>query len=224
MFRIKLCGLTRLEDVPGVVAAGADAVGLNFYPPSKRYVDLDRAAELTAALPNEITRVGVFVNAEINAILAACAACRLNYVQLHGDESPETARKLQDALSGSARLIRALRLRDNPQVELEPYFAACQAVGVEFTALLIDAYQTGQYGGTGATADWSAVGRWTTRPAIPLILAGGLTPGNVAEAIANSRADGVDTAGGVESTPGRKDPALSREFVQAARNALDVMA
>jgi len=222
MFQLKICGLTDPADVPHVAASGADALGLNFAPQSKRFLTADRAAAIAAVIPLGIARVGVFVNATDAELLAAITSGKLDYLQLHGDETPsrvaEIAR-LAQANRLPLQLIKAFRLQSDPAAEIDPYLAQCVELGIKIAAILVDAFQPGEYGGTGQTVDWRTVAAWTTRPPIPLILAGGLTPANVAAAISITKSDGVDTAGGVELEPGRKAASLCHEFIQQARIA-----
>lgn len=216
MFRIKVCGVTVVEDVRMLAAAGVDAVGFNFYPRSVRAIDERRAAELAAVLPPGVARVGVFVNATADQIERIARLTPLDYVQLHGDESPEFAAEL----AGTFPVIRAIRCRFDEVARPLQWLDEFQRLGGRLAALLVDAAHDGQYGGTGAKADWRVIEPFRQAAAgTPLILAGGLRPENVAEAIAAVRPDGVDTASGVESQPGRKDPDLTARFVENARRA-----
>lgn len=221
-FRIKICGLTDPANVRPTVEAGAQALGLNFYPQSKRFIDDERAAEVSAEILPGGIRVGVFVNATAQVVLARAEACRLHYVQLHGDETMEDLKATKANLSSMAkmpRLIKAFRLHSDPESEIGRYLDQCRKWKIELAAILVDAYSTAGHGGTGERADWAALGRWTDRRGVPLILAGGITPENVAEAIAMVRPDAIDTASGVESSPGIKDPARVQALVQAAESA-----
>jgi phosphoribosylanthranilate isomerase len=210
LFRIKICGVTRPADAASIADAGADAIGLNFYSASPRFVDDDRAAEIIAALPAHVAKVGVFVNADAATIRKKVERLGLDWVQLHGDEPPEFVAELP-----GLAVIRAVRLQDWASVLLP----ASKGKLIRLPkAVLIDAYSASAYGGTGTTVAWEAVPGAKNRLAgLPVILAGGLTPENVAEAIQMARPDAVDTASGVESSPGIKDLAKVREFVAAAR-------
>jgi phosphoribosylanthranilate isomerase len=211
VFKIKICGVRRPEDLPHIAAAGADAVGLNFYPQSKRYLTADEAARVTAAVPAGIARVGVFVNAPVDLILTAAENFQLDYIQLHGDEPPETIAALEWPV------IRAFQLGRDGWPPIEQYLAECKQRGVLPAAVMIDAAgPAGQYGGTGKTADWQAIADWRSHIDLPLVLAGGLTPDNVAQAIKTVRPSAIDTASGVESKDGFKDAAATRSFVVAA--------
>jgi phosphoribosylanthranilate isomerase len=220
MFRIKICGITGADDAHAAAAAGADAIGLNFYERSPRYLPLEAADRVVAAVPDSIIRVGVFVNAPLAALLAARLRFRLDYLQLHGDESPQMVADLPAGV-----VIRGLRVpADDPYTSLEAYVAECSRCGGDVAGLLLDARQSGQYGGTGQSLNWPLL---RERPAslgtTPLILAGGLRPENVASAIDQARPDAVDAASGVETAPGVKDPRRMQQFIALARAAFDAM-
>ena len=199
---VKICGLTTPEDAAVAVAAGADAVGVNLWLQSKRYVDDAAARAVLAVVPKGVLKVGVFVNTPAAEVAARLASLGLDRAQLHGDETPATFASLD-----AARLIRVVRVRD------EASFAAAEGWNVPL--FMYDALVAG-YGGAGVTAPWALVERLGRRPPW---LAGGLTPENVGAAIAAVRPDGVDVASGVESAPGKKDPSRVRAFIQAARDA-----
>jgi len=214
MFQVKICGITSLNDAQAAADAGADAIGLNFYPGSRRYVEPGTAFEICQQLP-QLLKVGVFVNEPSATIRQQAQQIGFDAVQLHGDETPGQVADLADL-----RLIRAFRCRDSSLETVEDYWHVCQQQESLPQALLLDAYHPEQYGGTGQCLAWNQL-----HPLPPLmrgspwILAGGLTPTNVAEAIHSARPGGVDTAGGVESEPGQKDHALIQQFVTAARTA-----
>lgn len=220
MFRIKICGLTRPEDAAAAAQAGADAIGLNFAPPSPRAIEVERAQEIAAAVGPGVLKVGVFVNASAEAILACAAAVPLDAVQLHGDEPPEMLLEL-----GDLPVIKAFRLRDGDLNPITSYIGGCRKLRRMPSAVLIDAYSPDARGGTGQIADWSSAEHYgvLAAPSLPgLILAGGLTADNVALAIAQVRPFGVDTASGVESSPGVKDLRRMAAFIAAARQALNL--
>jgi len=219
MFRVKICGITRVEDALAAAESGADAVGLNFYPKSRRAIDLARAAEIVAALPEGITKVGLFVNAEPKTICGTFDRLGLDLVQLHGDEPPEFIADL-----GGRPVLRAFRLGPEGLKPVADYLTACRQQGTPLAGVLFDALVEGSYGGTGKVADWSVVATYQRQigSAPPCVLAGGLTPTNVADAIRTAHPCGVDTSSGVEVSPGLKDPALVAAFVQAARSAFAV--
>ena len=215
MFRIKICGITSSIDADQAITIGADAIGLNFFPESPRYIaeSLDRVR--VAWTGPKAQRVGVFVNAGLDVIEKTIAQFRLTAIQLHGDESAEFLAKLPDL-----PVVRAQRMDDRGVVAIANDVAACKAAGRLPDAVLVDANTPGRYGGTGETVSWAALADHRKRLGdIPLILAGGLTPDNVAEAIRTVRPHGVDVASGVESSPGVKDVAKMRSFVKAARTA-----
>jgi phosphoribosylanthranilate isomerase len=216
MFRIKICGITRVEDALAAAAAGADAIGLNFYPQSARCVGDEQARRIAAAVPAGVARVGVFVNAAAEEIQRTFDRTPLDFVQLHGDEPPELLCQL-----GDRPIIRVFRMGSGGLAAALAYLDRCRQLGVVPRMVLADAAAGRAYGGTGELADWSALSAYPSaawHP--PLILAGGLTPENVAAAIRAVRPAGVDTASGVEITPGVKDTELMKRFVETARSAL----
>ena len=217
MFRIKICGITTTEDALLVAGAGADAVGLNFYPKSPRYLQTREARQIVDVLPAAIVKVGLFVNAPLAEICRTFDEAGLDLVQLHGDEPPDLVAQL-----GGNRVARAFRLGPSGWKPVADYLQECRRLGGLPRLTLIDSYSRGIYGGTGEVADWSAVAEYPLHDWYPpLVLAGGLTPDNVAAAIRTVRPSAVDTASGVESSPGRKSEALVRQFVEAARAAFD---
>ncbi len=202
--RIKICGLTREQDVKAAVEAGADAIGFVFYPPSPRYVDFDRAAELMRLLPPFVTAVGLFVNPERTFVEEALARLPLQVLQFHGDED-------ETACSGyGLPYIKAARMR--PGLDLVEY--ATRFPGAQ--GLLLDAFVEG-YGGGGVTFDWSLI---PSGLPMPLILSGGLHPDNVAEAVQRVKPWAVDVSSGVEAAKGIKDAARITEFVAGVQYAL----
>jgi phosphoribosylanthranilate isomerase len=211
MFHVKICGITTAADAAMVVQERADAVGLNFYPLGPRCVTLGQAEDIVGVLPSEVARVGVFVNSPSAEIRTMAGRLRLDYVQIHGDEPPEFLAEL----AGYAT-IRALRCGSDFAAASD-YLDRCRALGCPPAALLIDAHHPHQYGGTGDVADWQALAAARASFAdVPLILAGGLNPGNVAQAIAIVRPSAVDAASGVELAPGKKSQHLVHSFVEAA--------
>ncbi len=200
--RIKVCGLTRIDDVKGVVAAGTDAIGLVFYSPSPRAVTPANARELAMAAGPLVTIVGLFVDlpaAEVEDILAQVP---IHLLQFHGDESPEYCQQF------NRPYIKAIRMREGLDIEQEiSRFGSAQGI-------LLDAYRKGIPGGTGKTFDW---GRVPQQGEKPIILAGGLSPDNVREAIACTQPYGLDVSGGVESAGGIKDLAKVVAFIANAK-------
>lgn len=204
--RVKVCGVTRLEDARGAWEAGADALGLNFYARSPRCVDVATAAALARTRPPLGAVVGVFVNASPDDIRAKVRECGLTAVQLHGDESPE-------ACSGyGVPVIKALRVQGPDDVaRARTYLGVGDVAG-----LLLDGAAPG-YGGGGVGFDWSLVAGLSGH-GVPVLVAGGLKPSNVAEAVRATRPYGVDVASGVELAPGIKDMDAVRAFVRAAKS------
>lgn len=215
MFRIKICGLTNTDDARLATEAGADAIGLNFYALSKRAVTPELAAEIADSMPEGVVRVGVFVNATHDEIDSICDRVQLDAIQLHGDERPEF-------LAAITRLpvVRAFRLGEDGPEHIHTYLSECEELECSPRLVLIDSHLAGQYGGTGATGDWNVVADLAaTLAERAIVLAGGLTPENVAEAIDTVLPAAVDTASGVEREPGRKDPLRVRAFVEQAKHA-----
>jgi phosphoribosylanthranilate isomerase len=214
--RIKICGLTREQDVDAAVASGADAIGLVLYPKSPRYITAQRAAELARRLPPFVTPVLLFVNEPVESVRAACEAVPNALLQFHGDETPEYCVKT----AAGRPWMRAARI---PADEAKPFdlleFAAKYS---QANALLLDAHVEG-YGGAGRTFPWS---RLPPNVSCHAVLSGGLTPANVADGIAQVRPRfttlAVDVSSGVESAKGIKDAGLISQFVAAVR-AADVL-
>jgi phosphoribosylanthranilate isomerase len=216
VFQIKICGVKSATDATAIGSCGIDAIGLNFYAESPRFVadaDLDAVA---AAVPEDVARVGVFVNSSRSKIESTIARARLDFTQLHGDEPPDLIADLPPR-----SVIRALRIRDGSLEPVVRYLADCERIGAEPCAVLLDAYREGSYGGTGQPLRWEQLRDWRRQIRCPLVLAGGLTPANVAEAIGIVKPSAVDTASGVECDPGVKDVEASRDFATFARQALD---
>jgi phosphoribosylanthranilate isomerase len=214
VFRIKICGITTVEDALLAAEAGADAIGLNFYERSPRYVTAERAKEICAALPRGVAKVGVFVNSLPKGVVATAERLGLDAVQLHGDEGPDFLAAL-----GQLPVIRAFRCKEATLDGVRAFLNLCEPAAHP-VAILLDAHAPGGYGGTGQVLDWAAIRREQHKlGGLPLILAGGLTPENIAEAIRIARPAAVDTASGVESAPGKKDSAKVRAFITAAKAA-----
>ncbi|MEO8493595.1 MAG: phosphoribosylanthranilate isomerase [Planctomycetota bacterium] len=214
MFKIKICGINSVKDAQLVGLAGADAVGLNFYDQSPRYVNLDTAQKVIGVLRPNVKRVGLFVNSAADDINRIAEQLQLDYIQLHGDEPPELLAELSER-----PIIRAFRFGEAGADEIARFLEACGS-GRRPDAILVDALKPGEYGGTGEVVDWDAVSNARgVLGGLPLVLAGGLTPFNVANAVAKVRPDAVDTASGVETRPANKDPMLVRAFVNAAKKA-----
>ena len=221
MFQVKICGITNAEDARLASAAGADAIGLNFYAKSRRYVDPRSAQQIAAAAGDAVKIVGLFVNSSADEIKAIRDVVPLDIIQLHGDETPELLAEIEEAA-----VLRAFRYGDNGVKPIAEYLDRCGELDCVPDAVLIDAHVAGQFGGTGQRVDWQRLaeqrGEIIDRP---WILAGGLTPDNVAEAIQLLQPHGVDVSSGVElaslpDSPPRKDATRVRAFVATATEAL----
>jgi phosphoribosylanthranilate isomerase len=244
MYRIKICGITSADDALLAAEAGADAIGVNFYEKSPRFVRPDEAAEIVDRLREEysaeqIQVFGVFVNSTLDDILWTIREANLYGpdrgfgIQLHGDEPPELIRDLHEQGLGltdqllqvtghapTVPIVRAFRCRGADLATEEQYLQQCSRLGAIPQAALLDAFAPGSYGGTGECVDWTKVARERQRlSGLPLVLAGGLNPKNVGAAIAAAKPDAVDVASGVESTPRKKDAAKVYAFIAAARAA-----
>lgn len=202
--RVKICGITNLEDARHAATCGADALGFVFYPASPRFVNPDLARRIIADLPPLVTSVGLFVNETPARIREMVEFCGLNTVQLHGDEEPDQCNY------PPCRVIKALRLKQPMDNGL---FAAYQV-----SALLLDAYIPDQFGGTGQRCDWQQAAVIAAQQRV--ILAGGLNPENVADAVRQVHPYGVDVSSGVEKKPGQKDPEKVARFIRMAKEAL----
>ena len=202
--RVKICGITRIEDARAAIAAGADAIGLVFYAQSPRCIAADRARAIVAALPPFVTIAGLFVDAEPEAVRGIVSVVPLSLLQFHGSETPEQCR------SYGRPYVKAVTMRDGVDLSAdEKRFA-------DAAALLLDTFTPGVPGGSGRAFDWSRVPLKRTKP---LILAGGLTPENVADAVRRVRPDAVDVTSGVEASKGVKDPTKIVAFINAVRDA-----
>jgi len=207
---VKICGITNIADAQASIEAGADLLGFNFYPKSPRYITPERACEIAVQIRSSGQRpllVGVFVNSSQEDIRSILEIAQIDLAQLHGDEPVQVVEQL------SGRGFKALRPTSETEAELDAEWFA--PYGPNAPVLLIDAYRKDQYGGTGQVADWSIATKLAQQ--YPILLAGGLTPDNVVEAIRQVRPWGVDVASGVECAPGKKDVAMMRLFVERAR-------
>jgi phosphoribosylanthranilate isomerase len=198
--KIKICGITRPEDALAAAQLGADALGFNFWPRSKRYLAPEDARAIVRRLPPFVTAIGVFVDASREEILRAADTSGIQVAQLHGDEPPELCASLP------LPVVKALRMTNA--------HALAALAAYEVSGFLLDAPSAG-YGGSGTTFDWSLAAE--AAQVVPVVLAGGLTPENVAEAIRVVRPWGVDVASGVETSPGVKDADRMRRFIEAAK-------
>lgn len=203
MTRIKICGLTRVEDIQAAAASGADALGLVFYPKSPRHVSVQQAAELAAAVPPFVTLVGLFVNPTIGEICDVLSNVPLDVLQFHGDEPPLFCTQF------GRPWLKAIRVKEGVDlVECAARYAGAQG-------LLLDAFVEGVPGGTGASFDWGLIPRDLP---LPVILSGGLHAGNVAEAIRQVRPYAVDVSSGVEAAKGIKDAAKVAAFIKEVKD------
>ncbi len=216
--KIKFCGLTRTEDVLAAIECGADAIGLNFYKPSPRYVSPETARGLSHAAENLVLRVGVFVNASPTEVDAVLAVCQLDCIQLHGDETPEWIDSAEVFPSLKSLLfIKAVCWRDIEE-DRQKVLAWTRRNHPRLLGFLVDAYDPVQRGGTGKIARWDLL---FPRPEkflnTSILLAGGLTPENISKAIEIAKPDGVDLASGIESAPGIKDHSKMQVIAAVAR-------
>lgn len=201
MVKVKICGITNLDDALVAVAAGADALGFVFYDKSPRFINPVKAAEIILRLPPFVQTVGLFVNEETEQINWTVDYCGIDVVQLHGNETPD------DCLEIKRRVIKAFRIQNNISIDpLNKY---------QVSGYLLDAWSPDAYGGTGRTFNWELAE--AAKQYGPVILAGGLIPENVAEAIKVVNPYAVDVSSGVESSLGKKDPQKVRAFIRVAK-------
>ncbi|MFQ5592560.1 MAG: phosphoribosylanthranilate isomerase [Anaerolineae bacterium] len=223
MMKVKICGITNLEDAQAAIEAGADLLGFIFYPKSPRYVEPETAAAIIEALARQhavpstqypisnTQYAGVFVDEPVHRVRDILDQCHLDLAQLHGSEPPVEVRLLQP------RAYKALRPRQRGDAEAAAAtYAPVMDISPDRPAFLIDAYHPWQFGGTGETTDWSAAKVLAWR--FPVLLAGGLTPDTVADAIRVVEPWGVDVSSGVEAEPGKKDHRKVRAFIKAVRS------
>ena len=202
--RVKICGITSVADGQMAAEAGADMIGLMFYEQSPRYITLPQAVEISRALSPFVLRVGVFVNPEEALVTRAISECGLSLLQFHGDEPSDFCTQF------GVMSMKALRVKDEDSIKtLENYHTE---------SFLLDAYSKSGLGGTGEKFNWTLAIE-AQKYGKPIFLAGGLTPENVAEAVRQVRPFAVDVSSGVESAPGKKDPAKVKAFIQAAKAA-----
>jgi phosphoribosylanthranilate isomerase len=199
---VKICGITRLEDALAAAGLGADRLGFNFWPRSRRYLAPEAAAPMVAALPAGVLPVGVFVNPTLEELQRAVRLSGIRAVQLHGDEPPEFCAAV------GLPVVKGIRVRDAHSL--------AALVAYEVSAFLLDSATPG-YGGSGTGFDWALAAE--AAASVPVWLAGGLTPENVAAAVSKVHPLGVDVASGVESAPGVKDPQLVEAFIRNAKGA-----
>jgi len=203
--KVKICGITSVADGVAAAEAGADMIGLMFYERSPRHISLATAAEISRAVSPFIVKVGVFVNPTEEAVFRAIGECGVTLLQFHGEEAPEFCTQF------GVMSMKAFRVRDAASLAALPNY--------QTDAYLLDAYSPDAHGGTGAKFNWD-LAIDAKQLGKPVFLAGGLTPENVGEAVRRVQPFGVDVSSGVESAPGKKDPAKVRGFVAAAKNCL----
>lgn len=205
--RVKICGITNLEDALAAVDSGADALGFVFFPASPRHISPDEATAIIRRLPPFVQTVGLFVNDDLETVNATADRCGLDMVQLHGDEPPDFCGGVR------RRVIKAFRVQDASTLD---------TIGTyRVSACLLDAWSPLARGGTGETFNWDIAAQ-AVRDGRRIILAGGLTPDNVADAVRQVRPYAVDVSSGVEAAPGKKDPMAVRMFITSARQTLAV--
>jgi phosphoribosylanthranilate isomerase len=203
--KVKICGITNAPDAQAAVSAGADALGFIFYSKSPRFVEPKVAQHIISELPPFVLPIGVFVNEEPTVVQNIIEECGLALAQLHGDETPAYCESLERPV------LRGIRLRDRGS-----FLAMAEYRGrAGVRGFVVDAYSESGFGGTGETTNWDIAAE--AAKAAPILLAGGLTPENVQEAIQKVKPYGVDVSSGVESNPGKKDPAKVQAFIHAAK-------
>jgi phosphoribosylanthranilate isomerase len=209
MLRVKICGLTTPQDAAAAIEMGADALGFNFFPGSRRYVRKETAGEWIAALPGDIEKVAILVNPTWDEALAAAGMPGITALQLHGTETPVFCRRLMEEGIGFEKALPVIG--SDSLANIPDFFTR---------TVLLDSGGTGEFGGSGRTFPWEIARDFMrANPRLRVILAGGLTPENVAEAVALVQPFGVDVTSGVESSAGRKDYPRMRAFIAAARGS-----
>lgn len=203
--KIKICGITNVEDATWVANLGADYLGLNFTKESKRKISAEKAQQIINTLPPYIEKVGLFVNEDPEIVEKTLADCKLDVLQFHGDEGPEYCNRFK----GKAKIIKAFRIKD------EQSLSQISRYGVDF--YLLDAFVEEEFGGTAQTFNWDLAVQ-AKKFERPIFLAGGLNPENVVEAIKKVQPYAVDVASGVESSPRRKNVELMQQFIQCVRS------
>ena len=199
--KVKICGITNYEDAVLAMDLGTDLLGLNFYPESPRYIPVEKAAEIVRRLPAHVELAGVFVNPSLSDLRRAITECHLDWVQLHGDETPDFCQSLA---SYPVKVIKALRVKGPSDLE--------KAYEYKVDAILLDAFQPSRYGGTGKSFDWGMIRDVGMR----VFLAGGINSDNAAKAISLG-VYGIDVCSGVESKPGKKDPEKLKALFDSIR-------
>lgn len=205
MTKVKICGITNEKDALNAASLGADFLGFNFYKKSPRHIDEKKAEEIIKVLPARIKKAGVFVNEDADAVIKISKNLGLDLVQLHGNETLQYCKKVKK--QGKIKIIKAFRIKDKNDIrKIKPYKG-------HVNYLMFDAYNEGMFGGTGKTFDWKLV----TGVKKPFFLSGGLNPSNVKKAIKTAKPFAIDTASGVELSPGVKDLIKMKAFIEAAK-------
>jgi phosphoribosylanthranilate isomerase len=206
---VKICGITNEKDALAAVESGADALGFNLFPGSKRCIDIEVEAAWISKLPADVSKIAVMVDPSFEDAIRVGRLPFINALQLHGNESPELCRRLANE---GVKFAKALPVKDEKSFAAVPSFIT--------TTLVLDSASSGQFGGSGKTFPWRFARQFiAANPSMKVILAGGLTPVNVGQAVREVRPFGVDVTSGVEARPGQKDRRLLQEFIQAARQA-----
>jgi phosphoribosylanthranilate isomerase len=207
--RIKICGITNTVDALAAIDCGADALGFNFVPHSKRYLDINSAADWMATLPARAVRVAILADPSLEEAIRVAELPFIDALQLHGNESPALCQRLAE---GGIRFAKAIPVSNKASLQNAALFHT--------STIVLDSTSEGQFGGSGEAFPWGLARQFArAKPALKIVLAGGLTPENVGSAVAEARPFGVDVTTGVESSPGRKDHARMQAFVDAALRA-----
>jgi len=201
--KVKICGITNIRDALNAVWCGADALGFVFYKKSKRYIMPSRAKEIIDILPPWIIKIGLFVNANISQVRSTVKHCKLDYIQLHGDENRKYLNRLKDY-----RIIKAVRIKNKGSLK--------NLDNLECEIILFDNFSESEFGGTGSRFDWN-LAKLIKKIKKPYIISGGLTPKNVPLAIKKFKPYAVDVSSGVEKSPGKKQKKLIKEFIKNAK-------
>ena len=218
---IKICGIKDVETARAVACLEPNAIGLNFYAKTPRQVEISVAKQIVQELPDGVEPVGLFVNHQMSEVAAISDETGIRAIQLQGDETAADLANLY-RMRSELKLIRAYRMGPDGLDGLAEYLDQCGELGVDLSAILLDARVSGAYGGTGTTLCWDQVFQeYPVDEWPPLVLAGGLTPANVEEAITTTKPWGIDVSSGVESTPAVKDLGTVQEFMEACRRAFD---
>ena len=208
--RVKICGITQIQQGKAIVELGADSIGFICVPQSPRYIAPDRLRAIADQLPKKIVKVGVFANHSLTEIVSIVQQAHLSAIQLHGQESPAFCTRLRQEINPEMEIIKAFRVKSAKSLAETAAYENC------VDTLLLDTYHPQMLGGTGHTINWQDLAQF--KPAIPWMLAGGLTPSNVKEALSRLHPDGIDLSSGVERSPGDKDLAKVAQLFVAINN------